>query len=54
MIKRVQHVSYDHIGQKRALHLSKILREFINERIGSGEIGEILSSKTFQITNVNR
>lgn len=47
-------MSYDHIGQKRALHLSKILRSFVSERIGSGEIGDILSTKNFQLTNVSR
>lgn len=53
MIKRVKHKSYDHIGQKRAIHLSKILRAFLTDRIGSGEIGEVLSTKNFQLTNVS-
>lgn len=54
VIHRVKPVSYDHIGKKRALHLTKILRSFINERIGSGEIGDTLSTKNFQITNVGK
>ena len=49
----MKHTSYDHIGQKRALHLSKILRAFLADRIGSGEVGEILSTKNFQLTNVS-
>ena len=52
MLKQRQHRSYDHIGQKRAIHLSKILRAFVADRIGSGEIGDILSGKNFQLTNV--
>ncbi|CAF3309617.1 unnamed protein product [Rotaria socialis] len=52
VIKRLKHVSYDHIGQKRAVHLSKILRSFVADRIGSGEIGDILAGKNFQITNI--
>ncbi len=52
MIKRPKHTSYDHIGQKRAIHLSKILRAFLTDRIGSGEIGDILAGKNFHLTNV--
>lgn len=52
VIKRPRHISYDHIGQKRAIYLSKILRSFVVERIGSGEIGDILSGKNFQLTNI--
>lgn len=52
VVQRPTHVSYDHVGQKRALHLSKILRSFVSERIGSGEIGDVLSTKNFQLTNI--
>ncbi|CAF1437375.1 unnamed protein product [Adineta steineri] len=52
IIKRPKHTSYDHIGQKRALHLSKILRAFLIDRIGSGEIGDILAGKNFELTNI--
>ncbi|CAF0978912.1 unnamed protein product [Adineta ricciae] len=52
VLKQRQHRSYDHIGQKRAIHLSKILRAFVADRIGSGEIGDILSGKNFQLTNI--
>ncbi|CAF1178811.1 unnamed protein product [Rotaria sordida] len=52
VIKRSKHISYDHIGQKRAIHLSKILRAFVADRIGSGEIGDILAGKNFQLTNI--
>ncbi|UJR10052.1 hypothetical protein I4U23_014274 [Adineta vaga] len=51
-LKRAKHTSYDHIGQKRAIHLSKILRAFVVDRIGSGEIGDILAGKNFQLTNI--
>ncbi|CAF4028747.1 unnamed protein product [Rotaria sp. Silwood2] len=52
VVKRPKHISYDHVGQKRAIHLSKILRAFVADRIGSGEIGDILAGKNFQLTNI--
>ncbi|CAF4897983.1 unnamed protein product [Rotaria sp. Silwood1] len=52
VIKRPKHISYDHVGQKRAIHLSKVLRAFVADRIGSGEIGDILAGKNFQLTNI--
>ncbi|CAF4221280.1 unnamed protein product, partial [Rotaria sordida] len=52
VIKRSKYISYDHFGQKRAIYLSKILRVFVANSIGSGGIDDILAGKNFQLTNI--